>query len=229
MFERYTEKARRVIFFARYEASTLGSPEIQPEHLLLGLLRENRSLLHPPRAKDGSREVIQRRIAENLPGGERKKISTSVDLPLSAVAHRILDQARIEAGALGHTHIGTEHLLLGLLLEPETFAAKLLTEQGLTISSLRDELRTAGNGDAPQRASDDLPFTEESRNALRLAREEAKVLGLPAIGTDHLLLGILRSDPSAAKLFSAMGLTPENLREKLRRHHGGTETKGGSQ
>ena len=111
MFERYTEHARRVIFFARYEASTLGSPYIEPEHLLLGLLREDpllRSRLQP-----GGIEQIRKRIEESSP--IRDKVSTSVDLPLSDDAKRVLAFAAQESEALHHKVIDCGHLVLGLL------------------------------------------------------------------------------------------------------------------
>jgi ATP-dependent Clp protease ATP-binding subunit ClpC len=81
MFERYTEKARRVIFFARHEASQFGSPSIETEHLLLGLLHEdkgmNRRLLRSDKAEDEIRKQIEGHTTI------REKISTSVDMPLS--------------------------------------------------------------------------------------------------------------------------------------------------
>ena len=88
MFERYTEKARRVIFFARYEASQFGSHFIETEHLLLGLLREDKALTN--RFFPGHRrpEEIRKIIEENTV--VRETVSTSVDLPLSNEAKRIL-------------------------------------------------------------------------------------------------------------------------------------------
>lgn len=87
MFERYTEKSRRVIFFARYEASQFGSPYIETEHLLLGLLREDKALtnrfLHGRSAEAIRKEVEQQTIV-------REKVSTSVDLPLSNTEHLLL-------------------------------------------------------------------------------------------------------------------------------------------
>src|SRR5262245_19120289 len=112
MFERYTERARRVIFFARYEASQLGSMTIETEHLLLGLLREDRNLmsrfLHHASSSDNVRALIESRSTI------REKVSTSIDLPLSMECKRILAYAEEEAELLFHRHIGTEHLLLGI-------------------------------------------------------------------------------------------------------------------
>jgi|CZKK01.1.fsa_nt_gi hypothetical protein len=132
MFERYTEKARRVIFFGRYEASQYGSPFIEAEHLLLGLIREDKSL-HRWLTKVNS-EMIRQRIDEHLP--RQTSTSTAVDLPLSAASKRVLKFAAEEADRLSNRHIGTEHLLLGLLDE-DCFAAKLLRESGADATKLR--------------------------------------------------------------------------------------------
>ena len=79
MFERYTEKARRVIFFARYEASQFGSPYIETEHLLLGLLREDKALTNRFLRSHASVESIRKQIETHTT--IREKVSTSVDLP----------------------------------------------------------------------------------------------------------------------------------------------------
>src|ERR1700675_844395 len=108
MFDRYTEKARRVIFFARYEASEFGSPYIETEHLLLGLLREDKELTNRflPWVS-APVESIRQRVRAVTP--VREKISTSVDLPLSDESKRVLAYASEEAARLNHTHLGTEH------------------------------------------------------------------------------------------------------------------------
>ncbi len=138
MFERYTEKAKRVVFFGRYEASQFGSPYIETEHLLLGLLREDKAMTNRFLSSHGSVESIRKEIEGHTT--IRQKVSTSVDLPLSNECKRVLAYAAEEAERLSHKHIGTEHLLLGLLREEECFAAEILHEQGLTISIIREEL-----------------------------------------------------------------------------------------
>jgi uncharacterized protein (TIGR02246 family) len=138
MFERYTEKARRVIFFARYEASQYGSPYIETEHLLLGLLREDHTLARKFLSEKGGEQSIREEIESQIKRGER--ISTSVEMPLSAECKRILNEAAEEAERLGNKNIGTEHLLLGILREENGLAARLLTERGLTLDYLREEL-----------------------------------------------------------------------------------------
>ena len=138
MFERYTEKARRVIFFARYEASQFGSPYIETEHLLLGLLREDKALTNRFLRSHASVDSIRKQIEGHTT--IREKVSTSVDLPLSNECKRVLAYAAEEAERLSHKHIGTEHLLLGLLREEKCFAAEILHERGLRIATVREEL-----------------------------------------------------------------------------------------
>jgi enamine deaminase RidA (YjgF/YER057c/UK114 family) len=139
MFERYTEKARRTIFYARYESSQFGSPYIETEHLLLGLLRENKALTTRYLPSSTTVESIRKQIEEHTT--IREKIATSVDLPLSNDCKRVLAYAAEEALLLKHEHIGTEHLLLGLLREEKCFAAQILTERGLHLPAVREEIQ----------------------------------------------------------------------------------------
>jgi acetyltransferase-like isoleucine patch superfamily enzyme len=160
MFERYTEKARRVIFFARYEASQFGSPYIETEHLLLGLLREDKVLTNRFLQSHASVESIREQIDANTT--IREKVSTSVDLPLSNECKRVLAYAAEEAERLGQKHIGTEHLLLGLLREKECFAAQILEERGLKLAKIHEELARAPLGTVKE--------TEEAATRLRMMR-----------------------------------------------------------
>lgn len=138
MFERYTEKARRVIFFGRYEASQFGSPLIETEHLLLGILREDKALTNRFLRSHKTVEAIRKEIEANTT--LREKLSTQVDIPLSDESKRVLAFAAEEAEKLGHKHIGTEHLVLGLLREKTSFAAKILDERGVKLDVVRKEL-----------------------------------------------------------------------------------------
>jgi ATP-dependent Clp protease ATP-binding subunit ClpC len=168
MFERYTEKARRVIFFARYEASQFGSPRIETEHLLLGLLREDKGLAH--RFLPAKTEDIYRTIEAATVKGE--KVSTSVDLPLSEEGKRALSHAAEEAERLSHKHIGTEHLLLGLLREEECFAARILNEHRVHLSAVREELSRVMEDAQPVAPKAFVLLSEFSGYMTRIAREE---------------------------------------------------------
>jgi len=139
MFERYTEKARRVIFFARFEASQYGSRCIETEHVLLGLLREDiktvRHILPALKSVDGIRHEIEDRITR----GER--FSTAVEVPLSEECKHALKFAAGESANWGHPHVGTEHILMGLLRIPTCLAATVLKAEGIDMASVREKLR----------------------------------------------------------------------------------------
>jgi ATP-dependent Clp protease ATP-binding subunit ClpC len=139
MFERYTERARRVLFFARYEASQLGSISIETEHLLLGLIREGKGLT----SRLFSRSHISlESIRKEIEGRTifREKVSTSVEIPFSTETKRVLQQASEEADRLLHNYIGTEHLLLGLLREERSVASSILSEKGMRLNSVREDV-----------------------------------------------------------------------------------------
>ncbi|HLK54289.1 MAG TPA: Clp protease N-terminal domain-containing protein, partial [Candidatus Angelobacter sp.] len=158
MFEKYTEKARRAIFFARYEASQFGSPTIKTEHLLLGVLRADRILVNRLLRSPDSVEEIRKEIERSTP--VREKVSTSVDLPVSNEGKRVLAYTAEEAERLGHKHIDTCHMLLGLLREEKSFAAKLLNDQKVYLSQVREQI-----------------------HELESARETASTSGTPALRT----------------------------------------------
>ena len=139
MFERYTERARRVLFFARYEASQLGSVSIETEHLLLGLIREGKGLTSRIFARshlslENTRKEIEGRTVL------REKVSTSVEIPFSAETKHVLQFAAEEADRLLHNYIGTEHLLLGLLREEQSVAASILVEKGMRLHAVREDI-----------------------------------------------------------------------------------------
>jgi ATP-dependent Clp protease ATP-binding subunit ClpA len=153
MFERFTEKARRVIFFARYEASNYGSPFIETEHLLLGLLRDDHALvarfrfLGQTKVDSEIRTEIESRIER------RETFATSVEVPLSTDSKKVLNLAATEAERLGHRHIGTEHMLLGLLGVEGSLAAQILHARGLRLAEIRGELDSASVQRQPRDAA----------------------------------------------------------------------------
>jgi len=163
MFERYTEQARLVIFLARNEALQFGSPYIEAQHLLLGLLREEKTRANQFLRSGAGAESIRKQIEEHT--GPREKVptfargngSTSGDPPLSHECKRVLAYGAEEAERLNQKHIGTEHLLLGLLREEKGFAAEILYERGLRLSTIRQELRRivpdGGTGPHPEAGS----------------------------------------------------------------------------
>jgi hypothetical protein len=193
MFDRYTEKARRVIFFARYECSQFGSPSMETEHLLMGLLREDKALANRFLPSNDSVAAIRQRIRALTP--LREKISTSVDLPLSHESKRVLAYSVEEAEKREHRYIGPEHLLLGLLREEKSLAASLLQERGLSIEKVRGELRAGGadSSDSPGNALQTklLKYLESRHNGLRVSASGPHIyVGLPEMAA-FLFIGIL--------------------------------------
>jgi acetyltransferase-like isoleucine patch superfamily enzyme len=180
MFERYTEKARRVIFFARYEASQFGSPYIETEHLLLGLLRADKPLVDRFLRAQASAESIRKQIETHA--AIREKIATSVDLPLSNEGKRVLAYAAEEAKRQGDKHIGPEHLLLGLLREEKCSAAQILEKCGVNLAQVRDELAREPHQSEPSQSVTTISARPDPRafwlagNGVTISRPESCVI-----------------------------------------------------
>ncbi len=130
MFEKYNEKARRALFFARYEASKLGSRVIEAEHVLLGILREGEeSVMSLFGRFDVKPDEIRREIE-----GERvfvERVSSTADLPLSDETKKVLAYAAHEAEGMAHRAVGSEHLMIGILRVESCLAMRVLTHAGL--------------------------------------------------------------------------------------------------
>jgi ATP-dependent Clp protease ATP-binding subunit ClpC len=146
VFERYTEHARRAVFFARYEASVFGSPYITPEHLLLGILRDDTAVAL--RLPVPSLEALWEELKKEA-GPKQERIALSVDIPLSEDAKQALKFATEEADLMNHQQIGTPHLILGLMREENSPTSQLLAKHGLEIDKLR-ALVAAGSLDDPR-------------------------------------------------------------------------------
>ncbi len=164
MFERYTERARRVLFFARYEATQLGSTSIETEHLLLGLIREGKGLTSRIFARSHlSLESIRKEIEGRTVF--REKVATSVDIPFSPETKRVLQCSAEEADRLLHTYVGTEHLLLGLLREERSVASSILFDKGMRLSTVREDIvQLLNEKTAPSRPKETPLLAEFSRD-----------------------------------------------------------------
>ena len=184
MFERYTERARRVLFFARYEASQLGSISIETEHLLLGLIREGKGLTSRIFARSHlSLENIRKEIEGRTVF--REKVSTSVEIPFSAETKRVLQCAAEEADRLLHNYIGTEHLLLGILREERSVAASILMEKGMRLHTVREDIVQLLNEKTTLTRVKETPLLAEfSRD---LTEAAMKNLLDPLVGRDYEL------------------------------------------
>jgi len=140
VYERLTEPARRSIFFARYEATHYASVFIEAEHLLLGILREDKPLTYFLQRRGASVDAIRQKLEERISAPGRKKSADTTEVHLSAECHRVLRNAAAEADRLHDPSIGTAHLLLALLAEQDSGAGAILRESGVKASHLRQEL-----------------------------------------------------------------------------------------
>src|SRR5215471_19800533 len=138
MFERFTERARRVVVFAQEEARDLNHNYIGTEHLLLGLLRDADSVAgRALRELDISQDAVREQVTEIIGRGKR---SPSGHIPFTPRAKKVLELSLREALQLNHNYIGTEHVLLGLVGEGEGVAAQVLIKLGGSLSRVRQQV-----------------------------------------------------------------------------------------
>jgi ATP-dependent Clp protease ATP-binding subunit ClpC len=139
MFERFTEVARRALFHARWYASECGSMSIESDHLLLGLIREAQGPVTAILAHFQVMPLILHREIEAR-STLKEKVPLSVEMPFSREVKQVFIGAQEEADRLRHTHIGPEHLFLGLLREDQSVAASVLNQHGITLEAARDDI-----------------------------------------------------------------------------------------
>src|ERR1700753_223423 len=138
MFERFTERARQVVVFAQEEPRTLKRNYIGPDHILLGLLREEEGLAaRVLESLDIPVERVRAQVVRIVGSGEEV---TSGQIPFTPRAKKVLELALREALSLGHNYIGTEHILLGLVRENEGVAARILLDFDADSEKIRNEV-----------------------------------------------------------------------------------------
>ena len=189
MFERFTEKARRTVFFARYEASQAGSREIGTEHFLLGLIRENSALATQWFGSHAVLDLIRSEIEAQWPQQAREKVSTSVDIPLSHESKRVMTYAAQEADRLGHKHIAPAHLMIGLLREENSVAARVVRRHEMTVDRMV-ELAKKDQEEAPEAPPGAPPGVSFEPQQSSLIPEICRDLtGAAQAGSFHPLVG----------------------------------------
>ena len=241
MFERFTERARKVIVLAQDEAARMRHGYIGTEHLLLGLIREEEGVaaqaLHACGVTiDGAREQVEAIVGY---GGKE----TGSQAPFTQEAKDVLELSRGESLRLRHNHMGTEHLLLGLLAERGGLATTVLSNLGVEPERVRREtLRRIGGGtrfqaeakpsrlgwarEAVQRSFGRYPgaedrasferFTELGRKVVVLAQDEARHFNHNYIGTEHILLGLIREERGiASHALKELGVHLDEVREQV--------------
>jgi len=178
MFNRFTERARKVIILAKEEARRFNHDYIGTEHILLGLIREGEGVASTVLQKLGlSLENIRLEVEKLVQPGPTTQIIG--DIPFTPRAKKALELAAEEARSLGHNYIGTEHLLLGLIREGEGIASQVLLNLGLDLNSVRNEVMEllgsalpGGQGMPGQQAKSKTPALDAfGRDLTALAKE----------------------------------------------------------
>ncbi len=155
MFERFTDRARRVVVLAQEEARMLTHNYIGTEHILLGLIHEGDGVAAKAlESLDISLEAVRAQVEEIIGQGQQ---APSGHIPFTPRAKKVLELSLREALQLGHNYIGTEHILLGLIREGEGVAAQVLQKLGADLNRVRQQViqlpqRLPGQGDRSPRA-----------------------------------------------------------------------------
>jgi len=180
MFERFTDRARRVVVLAQEEARMLNHNYIGTEHILLGLIHEGEGVA--AKAMEGmgiSLEAVRAQVEEIIGQGQQ---APSGHIPFTPRAKKVLELSLREALQLGHNYIGTEHILLGLIREGEGVAAQVLVKLGADLNRVRQQViqllsgyqgkeAVPSNGPAEGTPSTSLVLDQFGRNLTQAARE----------------------------------------------------------
>ena len=222
MFERYTERGRRVVFFARYEASVFGADAIEPEHIFLGVLREDkqtirRMLQDTNIERDHIIEAIRKGVGPEL------KFPTTVDLPLSKPSKKVLMYAQEESDRRQHRYIGAKHILLGVFRDRKSTPCKILRDLGGNIDAMVEAIDETFRQDQ-QSMLDDVQKkrsvrtilddeTIETMRAIARSREQSTVQPM------DLLLTLAGEDRWLFAFFSGRLVPEANVSKLLADHY----------
>ncbi len=213
MFERFTDRARRVVVLAQEEARMLNHNYIGTEHILLGLIHEGEGVAAKALESLGiALEGVRQQVEEIIGQGQQ---APSGHIPFTPRAKNELEQSLREALQLGHNYIGTEHILLGLIHEGEGVAAKALESLGIALEGVRQQVEEI-IGQGQQAPSGHIPFTPRAKKVLELSLREALQLGHNYIGTEHILLGLIREGEGvAAQVLVKLGADLNRVRQQV--------------
>jgi ATP-dependent Clp protease ATP-binding subunit ClpA len=261
MYERFTDRARKVMQLAYQEAARFNHEYIGTEHILLGLVREGNGVATQA-IKNLGVDLRKIRLEVEKLVQRGPDMVTMGKLPQTPRAKKVIEYSMDEARGLNHNYVGTEHILLGLLREQEEVAAQVLTNLGLTLDHVRAEvlklldhgtdwdrirkgvLDHLSHGSAPatltneeiakietyfadsarksKSESQDLPAsmhnrsTDRARRVMQLANQQAKLFNHEYIGTEHILLGLVSEGSGvAANVLKNLNIDLETIRSEV--------------
>jgi ATP-dependent Clp protease ATP-binding subunit ClpA len=234
MFERFTDRARRVVVLAQEEARMLNHNYIGTEHILLGLVHEGEGVAAKALEALGVSLGHARGLVEEIIG--QGQAAPTGHVPFTPRAKKVLELSLREALQLGHNYIGEEHILLGLLREGEGVAAQVLVRLGADLHRVRHEVLKllqvyAGTPEGKAREFPEFKVAKSVEHAERLhrveelAKQEAEALGETKVRADHRWVASLRLDieevtEGLGKLQSALDRALEDI-QRRRRSEGG--------
>ncbi len=214
LFDKYTDRAKRVLMFAQDESRRLNHDYIGTEHLLLGLVREEKGTAAKILSSMGVDLTKARDAVESI--AKRGKHSVLGDISLTQRGKKVIEHAAEESRLMGHKYNGTEHLLLGLVRDSKSTGAKVLTDMGVSQAKVRSSVEfTVGRGKHVK--EDRMSLTTGAQKAIGLATDEARRLGHSEVGTGHLLLGLAREGEGlAAGELQGLGVDLQRVRRQVR-------------
>jgi ATP-dependent Clp protease ATP-binding subunit ClpA len=233
--EGLSQPAKLVLQHAIDESRQLGSELVEPEHVLLGMIRTNEGYagnwlrsqgvsLETARAEIGRGQDLSAPSGDQptgaqMPPPRAHEVRSSNPVPFSRFSERartVLEMASAEATRLNHDYVGTEHLLLALVREGEGVGARALTAMGAQLIKIQVAIEFIVGRGEPEPPADAPGLTPRSKKVLELAVDESRRMGHDHVGTEHLLLGLVREGEGiAGGVLESVGVTLDKARAQV--------------
>ena len=219
-FDRFNDRAKRVLALAQDEAIRFNHNYIGVEHLLLGLVREGEGVAaHVLESLDVPLSKVRSAVEFTIGRGD--STTTPSEITLSPRTKKVIELAIDEMRKLGHSHVGTEHLLLGIVREGGSVATGVLQSLGVELEKVRHRVigtlgQQAPAGTRPVVLPTGAPIGHDDpmRRVIALAQNEALGLGHMWVGTEHLVLGLVSANGTRAQTaLRSLGITLDATRE----------------
>jgi ATP-dependent Clp protease ATP-binding subunit ClpA len=217
VFERFTDRARRVVVLAQEEARMLNHNYIGTEHILLGLIHEGEGVAAKALESLGiSLDAVRGQVEEIIGQGQA---APTGHIPFTPRAKKVLELSLREALQLGHNYIGTEHILLGLIREGEGVAAQVLQKLGADLNLVRQQvIQLLGGEPVPALTGKRFleRFTDPAHRILEMATESARDLGHDAVEPIDILLALVtKDDAQVEELLASWGVDLAAVRKRI--------------